>query len=144
MYLIPDPSNPTIMFKKKFIYYFRVCWNLIIVLWNLRTRMLRLSRFRPETRKWRLLWLQVQFESNQNKSPIYFHEKWFCIIFKLFMRFFSWFEAFICKVLCNVCNIIDESMKSEHDTVAYRSGYDTGPTNPLPQVEIQLINDFLL
>ena len=33
-------------------------------------------------------------------------------------------------------------MKSEHDTVAYRSGYDTGPTNPLPQVEIQLINDF--
>ncbi|XP_023326591.1 uncharacterized protein LOC111700016 [Eurytemora carolleeae] len=29
----------------------------------------------------------------------------------------------------------DESMKSEHDTVAYRSGYDTGPTNPLPQDE---------
>ena len=61
---------------------------------------------------------------------------------KFYLSFFSWFEAFICKVLYNVCHILDESMKSEHDTVAYRSGYDTGPTNPLPQVEIQLINDF--
>ena len=24
--------------------------------------------------------------------------------------------------------------KSEHDTITYKAGYDTGPTNPMPQV----------
>jgi len=29
----------------------------------------------------------------------------------------------------------DDLLKSEHDMVAYKAGYDTGPTNPLPQDE---------
>ena len=29
----------------------------------------------------------------------------------------------------------DPSKKSEHDMVGYKSGYDTGPINPLPQDE---------
>ena len=29
----------------------------------------------------------------------------------------------------------DGQTRSEHDQVSYKSGYDTGPSNPLPQDE---------